>query len=83
MRVLLALLLLAGCASPSDPAAARCEAEADRAPAVQLLRMKGAGSETFMQGHMDDLRIARYDALQACQRGIGSGLRGGVERQRR
>ena len=82
MRVLIALLLLAGCTPSSDPAA-RCAAEADGDPTVRLLRMKGAGSEMFMQEHMDDLRLARNDALQACQRGTGQGPRGGVERQRR
>ena len=82
MKVFLAVLLLAGCAS-SDPVTERCESEADRDPTVQMLRMKGAGAEMFAQEHMEDLRIARNDALQACRAGTGLAPRGGVERQRR
>lgn len=86
MRVLLVVLLLAGCASSDpvpDPVSGRCQSEADRDPTVRLLRMKGAGAEMFAQEHADDLRIALNDALQACRTGAGSGPRGGVERQRR
>ena len=82
MRALLAVLLLAGCAS-SDPVTDRCESEANRDTTVRLLRMKSAGAEIFAREHADDLRIALNDAMQACRTGAGSGPRGGVERQRR
>lgn len=90
MRVLLVMLLLAGCASSgpvsdavTGPVSDQCQSEANRDPTVRLLRMKGAGAEVFAREHADDLRIALNDALQACRTGAGSGPRGGVERQRR
>lgn len=90
MRALCTLLLLAGCTkavdrapdAPASAATVRCEAEAERDPALLLMRMKAAGSETFMLNHMEDMRLARADAMRNCLGG-GSGLQGGVERPRR
>ncbi len=82
--LVLAALLLSGCASPEplSPEQSACAAEANRDPAVHDLLIKGAGSEEFRQNHTDQLRLTRQRAMLGCLRSRGLILPGGVEPQR-
>ncbi len=79
-------LSVVGCARPMDnaPAAAipeQCSAQVYADPAVKALIMKGAGSESFLRQHQDELKYAKLDAAHRCmqQKGL-SAPGGGVER---
>ncbi len=84
--VLLPVLGVLGCAGPVDkaPAAAipeQCSAQVYADPAVKALIMKGAGSESFLRQHQDELKYAKLDAAHRCmqQQGLAA-PGGGVER---
>ncbi len=73
------LLLLAGCGGGSAAEEA-CARQANDAPAVRELIIKGAGNPQFQLDNQRQLREARQDAGLACLRARGLAPKGGVER---
>lgn len=86
-RALVLVLLLGGCAvfdrtPPGSPDQESCAREALRDPIVKDFIMKGAGSDTYLREHDEEIRAAKQDAAVRCLRGRGLVPAGGVERQK-
>lgn len=82
VSVALLCMMLSACAQPASPQAG-CERQVDSAPEVRDLRLKAAGSPTFLLEHQDELREATRRAELACLRSRGLAPPGGVEAPRR
>lgn len=84
MRWLTLVLLLGGCASMSTPPSpqAACENEAQDDPVARDMRMKAAGSPSYLAEEQERLRIVIQEATLRCLRARGIIRPGGVERQK-
>jgi hypothetical protein len=82
VRGLIVALLLAGCAAATTPPTpqAACEREAQDDPVVRDMRMKGAGSPSYLAWEQERMRIAVQEATLRCLRARGIIRPGGVER---
>ena len=81
------LLAVAACGkfdtAPSTPTPipAVCEDQVYADPVVKDLIMKGAGSDSYRESHIDQLKYAKVDAARRCQQQKGLiPPGGGVER---
>ena len=77
MRWLTVVLLLTGCVTAAPPAPqAACEREAQDDPVVRDMRMKAAGSPSYLAEEQDTFRNAVQDATLRCLRARGDHPRG-------
>lgn len=74
-------LLVSACSGREATPEQACARQAEDAPTVRELVLKGMGNPNFQWSNEERLKLARRDATLACLRGRGLAAKGGVERR--